>query len=93
MGFLPVDGLFSPTHMSPEKINKTYLRLRAQTLRGFFQQTEMRPLFFRGRSILQQHRLEPAAFHGRFYCFAEKVKVALEREWLLVRRVLPEGER
>ena len=53
---------------------------------------ELRPLFFRGRSILQQHRLELAAFHGRFYCFAEKVKVALEREGLLVRRVLPEGD-
>ncbi len=38
---LPVDGLFSPTHMSPEKmVKKLYLRLRAQTLRGFFRQAE-----------------------------------------------------
>ena len=33
-GSLPIDGRFSPTHMSPEKMIKIYLRLRAQTLRG-----------------------------------------------------------
>ena len=70
--------VFSPTHMSPEKINKTLFAPAGANSARLFRQTEMRPLFFRGRSILQQHRLELAAFHGRFYCFAEKVKVALE---------------
>ena len=64
--------------MSPEKMVKTFFAPAGANSARLFRLTELRPLFFRGRSILQQHRLELAAFHGRFYCFAEKVKVALE---------------
>lgn len=53
---------------------------------------DTKPGPLRTERLLQQHRLELAAFHSRLYRLAEKGKVALEREGLLMRRVLPEGD-